>query len=459
MVGSNRSFGYDAAATFANFIATPSIWDAFAVRSVIPTIPVTQVATNDHVLVSLLSHLIYSATGSRSEVLYRFLPALAAGATVGLSTGALVRRFGLLAGICAGLFIATDPLFVDNSRDLRGYSLAALGSVAGTLLLPIHGAISGRVSRVLDGLGPQVSAKPTEGLKQHVLPIHGEVSAKPTEGLRLIAYAVIMGLAMAAQLFVAVVLLCHVAWLVSERSWPRFRQLAPAWFVAALIGLGPNAHIQVMEYTQHGLPPPVFYPTYPRDLVLFIIGAPVLLPVGLWLASAGLGLWTQRRAAWLWSSAAVIAVAVLVLWLGLKPAFLYPRFFIFLVPASAFLMAAAIKRWWVVAPVVLLGAVVAAVSQAPGYTQDPLALPAAAAAVEHIDASGRRACVIHSDEQVLSAYTSRFAVVTRPDELADCDAVVVVSWGVDLALRDQAAQEFPRLTTLPAYYPTVVLER
>src|SRR5205807_4147136 len=305
MVGSNRSFGYDAAATFANFIATPSIWDAFAVRSVIPTIPVTQVATNDHVLVSLLSHLIYSATGSRSEVLYRFLPALAAGATVGLSTGALVRRFGLLAGICAGLFIATDPLFVDNSRDLRGYSLAALGSVAGTLLLPIHGEVSAKPTE----------GQPTEGLKQHVLPIHGEVSAKPTEGLRLIAYAVIMGLAMAAQLFVAVVLLCHVAWVVSERSWPRFRQLAPAWFVAALIGLGANAHIQVMEYTQHGLPPPVFYPTYPRDLVLFIIGAPVLLPVGLWLASAGLGLWTQRRAAWLWSSAAVIAVAVLVLWL------------------------------------------------------------------------------------------------------------------------------------------------
>jgi len=425
MVGSNRSFGYDAAATFANFIATPSIWDAFAVRSVIPTIPVTQVATNDHVLVSLLSHLIYSATGSRSEVLYRFLPALAAGGTVGLSTGALIRRFGLLAGICAGLYIATDPLFVDNSRDLRGYSLAALGSVAGTLLLPIH----------------------------------GEVSAKPTEGLKLIAYAVIMGLAMAAQLFVGVVLLCHVAWLVSERSWPRLRQLAPAWFAAALIGLGANAHIQVMEYTQHGLPPPVFYPTYPRDLVLFVIGAPVLLPVGLWLAAAGLGLWTQRRAAWLWTSIAVVAVAVLVLWLGLKPAFLYPRFFIFLVPASAFLMAAAIKRWWVVAPVVLLGAVVSAVSQAPGYTQDPLALPQAAMAVQRIHASGQRPCVIHSDEQVLSAYTVDFTVVTRPEQLADCDAVVVVSWGVDLALRDEAAREFPRLTTLPAYYPTVVLER
>src|SRR2546428_13171454 len=103
MIGSNRSFGYDAAASFSNFIATPSLWDAFAVRSVIPTIPVTQVAGNDHVLVSLLSHVIYSATGSRNEVVYRLLPAFGGGATVGLSSAVLVRRFGLLARPCAGL--------------------------------------------------------------------------------------------------------------------------------------------------------------------------------------------------------------------------------------------------------------------------------------------------------------------------------------------------------------------
>jgi hypothetical protein len=60
---------------------------------------------------------------------------------------------------------------------------------------------------------------------------------------------------------------------------------------------------------------------------------------------------------------------------------------------------------------------------------------------------------------VLSAYTSDFAVVTEPEQLADCDAVVVVSWAVDLELRDKAAQDFPRLTTLQAYYPAVVLER
>ena len=418
MIGSNRSLGYDAAASFANFIATPSIWDAFAVRSVIPTIPVTQVATNDHVLLSLLSHFIYSATGTRSEVVYRLLPALAAGATVGVSTAALARRFGILAGICAGLFIATDPLFVDNGRDIRGYSLAALGSVIATLIL----------------------------------------SSRWTRG-RLIAYALIMGLAISAQLFAGVVLLCHVAWMLTRRSRPELIRLAPAWFVSLLIGVAANANIQFVEFTQHGLPASMFYPTFPSDLVFFLLGAPVLLPIGLWLSSAGLGLWLQRRKPWLWATIAVLAAVVLVLWLVLRPAFLYPRFFIFLVPACGYLMAAAFARWWVLAPVVVLGAAAAVVSQASGYTEDPLALPQAAAAVARIHESGQRACVIHSDEQVLSAYTTDFTVVTRPEQLHDCDAVVVVSWGVDLGLRDEAAREFPRLTTLQAYYPAVVLER
>jgi len=60
---------------------------------------------------------------------------------------------------------------------------------------------------------------------------------------------------------------------------------------------------------------------------------------------------------------------------------------------------------------------------------------------------------------VLAAYTSDFSVVSTPEQLADCDAVVVVSWNVDLALRDLAARQFPRATALQAYYPGVVLER
>ena len=430
MVGSNRSFGYDAAATFANFIATPSLWDAFAVRSVIPTIPVTQVATNDHVLLSLISHVIYSLSATRSEVVYRLVPALAAGATVGLSTSVLVRRFGLLAGLSAGLFIATDPLFVDNSRDLRGYSLAALGCVAATLLL-------GRLTS----------------------PLSGELGAPQRAGWEplSLAYSLVMGLAVAAQLFAIVVLACHVVYVLACRSG--FRKLLPAWLVAGAIGGAANGSIYYLELTRHGLPPPLFNPTFPRDLVLFLIGAPVLLPVGLWLAVVLLSLWVVRHELWLWTTLAVLAAAVVVLWLVVQPAFLYPRFFIFAIPAIAYLMAAAIRRWWVLAPVVLLGAGAAAFGQSADYLKDPLALPQAAAAVEQIRASGAHACVIHSDEQVLAAYTSDFNVVTSSDQLADCDAVVVVSWAVDLALRDEAARQFPRLRTLDAYYPAVVLER
>src|ERR1700704_6015734 len=83
LIGSNRSFGYDSAATVALFIATPSLWDAFGVHSPLPTIPLKIVAANDHVLLSLINHLIYSATDSRSSAVYRVIPALAAGGTGG----------------------------------------------------------------------------------------------------------------------------------------------------------------------------------------------------------------------------------------------------------------------------------------------------------------------------------------------------------------------------------------
>jgi hypothetical protein len=431
LIGSGRSFGYDAAATFANFIATPSLWDAFAVHSALPSIPLKSIASNDHVLLSLISHVIYSMTGSRSEVVYRLVPAIAGGATVGVTATVLSRNFGTLAGVSSALYIATDPLFVDNSRDVRGYSLAALCALLATILLAAGPPSGGPI--------PPALARWSR--------------------LRLVAYALLMGLAIAAHVFAAVVLIGHIAWIATRRSMPALIQLAPAWLVAALIGFAANANIEVMELLQHGFPPSVFNPTFPRDLVFFLLGAPVLLPLGLWLGTAGLGLWVLRKKPWVWASVAVLAIVVATLWLGLQPAYIYPRFFIFLVPGCAFLMAAAIARWWVLAPVVLLGAAAAALSQLTGYTQDPLALPQAAAFVERAHAAGERVCVLHSDEQVLAAYTTEFTVVSNAEQLSTCDVVVVVSWNVDLQLRNLAAQQFPRRTVLPAYYPTVVLER
>jgi 4-amino-4-deoxy-L-arabinose transferase-like glycosyltransferase len=425
LIGSGRSFGYDAAATFGNFVATPNLIDAFAVHSAMPTMPLKSIASNDHVFLSLISHGIYSLTGSRSEVVYRLVPALAAGGTVGVSAAVLARRFGLLAGACAGVFIATNPLFVENSRDLRGYSLAALLALLATILL-------------LRYLSP---------------------SARwPGRGA-LIGYALLLGLAIATHVFVIVVLGGHVVWIAMRRSRGDIKSLLPAWVAALAIGVAANANIEFMELVQHGFPPSMFNPAFPLYLVLFLVGAPVVLPLGLWLSTAGLGLWAARREPRVWAAVAVVAVVVAILWLVLQPAYLYPRFFIFLIPGVAYLMAAAIKRWWVLAPVVVAGAIVAIVAQAPGYTEDPLALPQAARAVELARAGGGNPCVIHSDESVLAAYTAAFTVVTTADQLKGCSEVVIVSWNVDPTLRDLAAQQFLRLTVLPAYYHAVVLER
>lgn len=420
LIGSGRVFGYDSAVTFANFIATPNLLDAFAVHSQQPTIPLSQIAGNDHVLVSLVSHLIYSLTGTRSEIVYRLLPALAAGGTVGVATAVLAERFGLAAGVSAGLYVATNPMFVENSRDLRGYSVAALCGLLATVLF-----LQGRWTR-----------------------------------WRLAVYGALLGLAIAAHIFAGLVLVAHALWVVARRSWPDVWRLLPAWVLAAVIAIIANGYILWIDATQHGFVGRQFTSGFPSDLLFYLLGASSLLAIGLWLSAAGLGLWALRREGMLWVAAALVAATVAALWLVIQPYYLYPRFFIFLIPGVAYLLAGAVKRWSVLAPVVVLGAVAAAVSQVPDYTSDPLALRQAAAAVQQGDAAGKRVCVIHSDEQVLGAYQANgYRVVSDDADLAACDEVVVVSWAIDIPVRDEAAAQLPTRTLLPAVYPTVVLGR
>jgi len=420
LVGSGRAFGYDAAATFANFVATPSLLDAFAVRTQQPTIPLFGIAGNDHVLVSLLSHLIYSTTGSRWEVLYRLMPAFAAGGAVGVTSAVLVDRFGLIPGASGGVFVATNPLFVVNSRDLRGYSLGVLCSVLATVLLP-----------------------------------------RAATGRWRWAYGLVLGLAIAAHFFTGLVVVAHFVWVLVRRPRNELWRLAPAWFLAGIIGIGANASILWVVLTQHGLIPGSFDPTFPRDLVFYLVGAPNLLTIGLWLSTSALGLWVLRRERWLWISVLTVSAGVAFLWIVLHPLYLYPRFFIFLVPGFAYLIAAAVARWrLVLAPAVILGAAAAVVFLIPGYTQDSIAFRQSAAVIERAKEAGRRACVLHWDEQVMGAYSTGFSTVTSPDQLQACDLVVVVTWAVDIPLRDLAAKEFPRATKIDAYdYPAIVLER
>ena len=50
-------------------------------------------------------------------------------------------------------------------------------------------------------------------------------------------------------------------------------------------------------------------------------------------------------------------------------------------------------------------------------------------------------------------------VVTDASQLATCDEVVVVSWAIEIPVRDEAAARFQERTMLPAEYPTVLLQK
>ena len=54
---------------------------------------------------------------------------------------------------------------------------------------------------------------------------------------------------------------------------------------------------------------------------------------------------------------------------------------------------------------------------------------------------------------------SGFTVINSADQLGECDEVVIVSWAIDIPLRDEAARQFPHARQIDAVYPTVVLER
>jgi hypothetical protein len=416
LIGAGRTFGFDAAFTFGNWVATPSLWDAFGRNTGFGNVSIAYAASSNHVLISVLSHVIYSLTGSHDEAVYRVLPAVAGGLTVGVMATLLARRFGWLAGLGAGLFIATDPIFVEQSRELRGYSLMALFAVLSTLMLDRH----------------------------------------PTRRGRFL-YGVFLAAAIAAQSFAILLVVGHVL-LMSVRNRPALRSFAPAGLLGGLGGLAINARVVVIELSSHALAR-AFHPGFPWELVWYMLGTYSVISVGLWLSVAALGIWTLRQEKWLWWLAAGLAGVVLLLWLVVQPPFLYPRFFIYLVPASAYVMAAAIRRWWVLGPIVVLGAALAATSQARYYTTDQLPMHQVAQVIARVHTGGGRACVLRGDDKVVVAYSTAFVTVSSSSELPACEAVVIVTGDTDPSLRERALKEFPVHRQLPALYPTLVLTR
>jgi hypothetical protein len=320
--------------------------------------------------------------------------------------------------------MAANPLFVEQSRDLRGYSLMTLFAVLSTLaLLALARTPSRRPARLAAG------------------------------------YVLAAGAGVMTHLYMGLVLGGHLVLLARRGGSRLLLRVGPLVCLGGVLGVLTYAGLATAMRQEAAELGRRFSVEIGPLTVAFLLGAPYPVVLGLWLSVAGLGLvaaWRDPLVPWL---AAAAGAGLAFVWLVLQPALLYPRFFVFVVPGCAFLVAAAVRRWVVLAPVVLVGVVLAAWYQAPAWTEDPLALRPAAAALDRAQARGERGCVIAKDDEVVLAYTDRYRVIRHPEELAQCEVVAVVTWNVDLPTRDAAAAEFPFIARYEAAYPAVVLSR
>ena len=401
LIGSGRAFDYDSAATVETFIRTGSLTDPFR----------RQVAFNNHPFFSFLEHVIYTLTGSASEWAMRPLPILFAAATVGLLVGTLAARRSLWIGLAAGVLLALNPLFIAETRAVRGYSLLCLCAVASSLLLD-------RLERTRPG---QARLCPGRGDRGSHPPLHARCRDRPHRVDR--------------------------------------EPKAPLALLGADLGRGrPVRLIRVSRadagdgaVKQAAFPPDL--PVRPRAR------APRAQPDPrrrrtrrchrCYLDMEGQeGNMVRRGGRRLGCSRGVAR----------RPQFLFPRFFVWLLPGVVTLAAVGLARVRLLPLAALV--VVVLPGAAHSFTRDPIANRAAAVAIQPLIRDGLKVCSFVLDYGGLSVYTTDLKPIHSLADLKRCDATVsIVSKDATQQLMETNAAQFPFVTTLPAEVPGVIRSR
>ena len=414
--GSSRSLDFDSAQTVGMFVKPGPPWSAFRM----------QAAFNNHPLFSFLEQLVRVVTGRTDAAAMRFLPILFGALAVGVLTWFATRRHGVTAGLVAGVLLASNPTYASLSRAARGYSLLVLCAVVATILV--------------------AEDRPGRG------------------GWRDVAYVVAAGMGLATHLYMLPVIAAHAGAVVArgqlDRRW-RLR-FAGAAMVAAVTYAGMAA---AMVETASG------YARVLKTGLPWQVG--VMATGGGWasafvtpLVLAGAFILLRRSRASR-GAALALAMTLVVLWAGLQSSALTARFFVWLVPGTAYLAAVAVGRARAAAVLALGSAAVAVSTIAPGLTADPTAYRQAAALVRHVNAAGASSCVVNIGVPPMLAYLDSpgdFTAVTDPAQLGDCDVVVVAAWWPstsDWYARDrlviaEAERRFPYRSVLAHGDPTLV---
>lgn len=402
LIGSGRAFDYDSGVTVDAFIRTPSLADPFR----------RQISFNNHPLFSFLEHLVYTITGSASEWAMRPLPILFAGATVGILVGVVAARRSVWVALAAGAFLALNPLFIAEAREVRGYSLLCLCALGSSLLLE-------RLDRT---------------------------------GRGRLVYILVIAIGTATHLYMLVVVIGHIAWIASRRHLSRLWGFT--WTEGVLLG-----SFVYLGLLRAMLKPSarVFHPGFPYSLSRALLGHnPVLVAVELAGVAAAFWAWRHRRETWF--VAAAVSAIITAAWL-IGPEYLFPRFFVWMVPGVAAVAALGLARARLL-PLAAL-AIVVVPAAANSFTRDPIANRSAAVVIQPLIRDGLKVCAFPFGYVAFSVYKpSRLTLVDSLAELRGCDATVSIvpeDAITRLAAADRA--QFPFVTVLPAEAPGILRSR
>jgi hypothetical protein len=371
MVGAGRSFGYDASVTVDQFIRGGSPYHAFT----------NAYALNNHVAFSILESVVWRL-GGQTEVALRVLPVLFAAICVYVIAAWTSRRHGALVGFVSGLVVAATPLAVEQGRDVRGYSLAML-CMTGAVLLIVN----------------------------EMRPAPGGLRLDPAS--RGVCVSCLLGLAIGSHLFSGLALTGVVPWIVAADPTAIRRWRAPILrgvLFGVLIYL-PTLKSMVVSVL-NGAPGHV-QPGFPLKLgrellaVVLVVGAATTRPLANGRLTPGI------------AATLGLVVPTVVLWIVLHPSQLFPRFFVWLVPAVAVALAAVVGNRPVLAIPALIAAILMIATQAPSWTTDPLPNRQIADALHHMKLDGH-ICAVGTTGEPLMGYDINPVWIFRPSDTRKC---------------------------------------
>jgi hypothetical protein len=377
-IGIGRSFGYDEGYTYFYFINGGSVRTALT----------TQVVFNNHPTFSATQAIAWRL-GLVGESAQRLGPVLCAAATVGLIVWYTARRCGVVGGLGAGVVLALNPIYLDQVRQLRGYSLATLGVVVAGLALQRSWFDHRHRWLVIQAAAMVVA-----------------VTTHAYSALALLMFA-------AATLGLGRLRIAHLF----------------TWFGAAVVAF--TMQIPLLDETSSNLKGRghVFRDRFPIDLVRALLGFdwPAVIVIGA-LTAAGITAVVRRssrHATAIAAGGAVLVTVVVLLWAVVQPRDLYFRFFITVIPLLAHLAGRGIALLpGLIGPIAVVAvAVVLAGGTADIVGQRPTIRDGAAVA-ERARAGDHELCGRHVEP--LFVYTAPFRPINGIDDFDGCEVFISV---------------------------------